>query len=84
MTTLTIKINKRSKAGKAFMTMSNTFFRNVKGVEIIENSDSSEKEKSPYNPSFVKEILKREANYKSGKSKSITLNPDDVWGSLGL
>lgn len=78
MTTLTVKINKRSKAGKAFMTMSNTFFRDVKGVEIIEN-EIDEKEKSPYNPEFVAMVLK------SSKSQnSTTLNPNDIWGSLGL
>jgi hypothetical protein len=66
------------------MTMSNTFFKNVKGVEIIENDTIIDKDKSYYKPEFVKEILKREADYKSGKSKSITINPNDIWGSLGL
>jgi hypothetical protein len=79
MTTLTVKINKRSKAGKTFMAMSETFFKDVKGVQIFERKTILNKEKSPYNPEFVASVLK------SAKSKnSTTLNPNDIWGSLGL
>lgn len=39
MTTLTIKINERTKAGKAFMAMAEIFFKDAKGVEIIHNPD---------------------------------------------
>jgi hypothetical protein len=45
---------------------------NNKAVEIVQ-------EKSPYNPEFVKKIRKAE---KRGEYKEI--NPNDVWGSLGL
>ena len=48
-----------------------------KGVKI-------EEDESPYNPEFVKKIKQIEADYNSGKSKSITLDPNDIWGSLGL
>jgi len=41
-------------------------------------------EESSYNPEFVKKIEKSYDDYKSGKSKSITVDPNDVWGSLGL
>jgi hypothetical protein len=37
MTTLTIKINERTKAGKAFMAMAEVFFKDAKGIEIIDN-----------------------------------------------
>lgn len=84
MTTLTLKIDKRTKAGKAFMAMSESFFQNVEGIEIVENDSNSNKNESPYNPEFVKMILERDADIKSGKSKCITIDPDDVWGSLGL
>ena len=85
MTTITLKINERTKAGKAFLAMSETFFKNVEGIEIVEtNSKKLKKEESPYKPEFVKMILERDADIKSGKSKCITVDPDDIWGSLGL
>ena len=85
MTTLTIKIDRRTKAGKAFLAMSESFFKGVEGIEIVENdSKKTPKEESPYNPEFVKMILERDADIKSGKSKCVTVDPDDIWGSLGL
>jgi len=45
MTTITLKINERTKAGKAFMAMSETFFKNVEGIEIIE-TDSKKLKKT--------------------------------------
>lgn len=91
MTTITIKIDKRTKAGKAFMAMSESFFKNVEGIEIIETdskkttkedgtSDSELAKQSPYNPEFVAEILERSKNLH--KKKLTRLNPDDVWGSI--
>jgi hypothetical protein len=89
MTTITIKINERTKAGKAFMAMSETFFKNVEGIEIIETdskklkktntSDREPAKQSEYSPEFVDMVLK---SAKSKKSKEI--NPNDIWGSLGL
>ena len=85
MTTITLKIDKRTKAGKAFMAMSESFFQNVEGIEIVENhSRKKTNEDDLYNPEFVKMILDRDADIKSGKSKCITVDPDDIWGSLGL
>lgn len=43
MTTLTIKINERSKKGKAFFEFAKTFFDEGTDIEIIE-SDSKKKE----------------------------------------
>ena len=78
MTTITIKINERTKAGKAFMAMSESFFKGVKGIEIIE-TNSDKDEESPYDPEFVAMIKKAQ------KSKKRTIvDPNDVWGSLGL
>ena len=78
MTTLTIKINERTKAGKAFMAMSESFFKGVKGIEIIE-TDSNKIEESPYDPEFVSMVKKAQ------KSKNRTIvDPNDIWGSLGL
>lgn len=36
MTTITVKINERTKAGKAFLAMA-SFFKSQKGVEVVEN-----------------------------------------------
>jgi hypothetical protein len=81
MTTITIKINERTKAGKAFLAMSETFFKNVEGIEIIESdSEKTEKVARTYNTEFVAEILKRSKNI--NKKKLTRLNPDDIWGSI--
>ena len=80
MKTLTIKINEHSKAGKAFLAMSESFFKGVKGIEIIENDTESLKKESPYNPEFVAKIKKAEANIKKGKTTR--LNTEDIWGSI--
>lgn len=77
MTTFTIKINERTKAGKAFIAMTETFFKDVKGIEILETSTQTEDE--IYNPEFVKMI--KDAD-KRGNFK--TIDPNDIWGSLGL
>jgi hypothetical protein len=86
MTTITLKINERSKAGKAFLEMTNVLVRDSKGIEIIASvpSKNVEKKSDIYNPEFVKMILERDADIKSGKSKCITVDPNDIWGSLGL
>jgi len=73
----TITINERTKAGKTLLELARLLAVTNKGVKI-------EEEESPYNPDFVKKIKKIEADYNSGKSKSITLDPNDIWGSLGL
>ncbi len=46
MTTFTIKVNKKTKAGKAFMTMTDTFFKDAVGVEIVENPEKESKMKT--------------------------------------
>ena len=56
MTTLTIKIDERSKKGKAFLEFAKTFFNEGKEVEIVAPVSKKKKEESSYNPEFVKEI----------------------------
>ena len=72
MTTLTLKINERTKAGKAFLEFAKTFFEKNNAVNIVE-----EKEKSPYNPEFVKKILDSAAS-----KKRYRINPDNVWEGI--
>lgn len=74
MSTITIKINERTKAGKMLKDFIE-LISDKPGIEIID-------EKSPYNPEFVKKIKQAEEQIKNGKVK--VLNPKDVWGSLGL
>ncbi len=81
MTTITIKINERSKKGKAFLEFAKTFFAEGKDVEIIKPDDKKpKKEESPYNPEFVAEILERSKDL--DKKKLTRLNTDDIWGSI--
>lgn len=70
MTTLTIKVNERTKAGKTFIAMTETFLKNAKGIEIVE--------KSPYNSKFVKKVLDAE---KRGKYTTIK-DVKNVWESI--
>lgn len=81
MTTITLKIDKRTKAGKAFMAMSESFFINVEGIEIVETNSKkiTKEDESPYNPEFVKMVLDAQK-----RGKYTTLDPNDIWGSLGL
>jgi len=80
MTTITLKIDKRTKAGKAFLAMSEIFFKNVEGIEIVEtNTHKTKKEESFYNPDFVAKIKRAEK-----RADYIEVNPKDIWGSLGL
>ena len=76
----TIKINERTKTGKAFMAMFETFFKGVDGIEIVEtDSKKITDEEGLYDPEFVAMIKKAQ------KSKNRTVvDPNDIWGSLGL
>ncbi|TDW47280.1 hypothetical protein EV144_105299 [Flavobacterium sp. 270] len=73
----TITINERTKAGKTLLELAKLLAVTNKGVKI-------EEDESPYNPEFVAEIKQRYADYKSGKSKTTLIDPNDIWGSLGL
>jgi hypothetical protein len=80
----TITINERTKAGKIVLELAKLLSVTNKGVCIDSGLNRPtlppiEKEKDNYNPEFVNMVLK------SAKSKKRTLlNPDDIWGSLGL
>lgn len=70
MTTITLKINNRSKAGKALEALLHVL-AGQPGVEIV-------KEKSPYNPEFVKMIKESAASKKRIEVKNV----NDLWASL--
>jgi hypothetical protein len=54
MATITFKINERSKAGKTFMQMKETFFTSAKGIKVIENDKDKESK-------TIKKTAKRDA-----------------------
>lgn len=66
---LTIKINDRSKQAKVFYE----YLKTLPFVKI-ESRDNN-----PYNPEFVKMIKESAAS-----KKRTIIDPEDVWGSLGL
>ena len=67
---------KKAKAIKQFL----------KAFDVSFSTDSSQNQtdsrESPYNPEFVKKILKRRESARQGNV--VEINPDDLWGSLGL
>lgn len=71
MATITLKINERTKAGKALKDLIDALAGKPQtGVEIVE-------EKSPYNPEFVKKIQKAR-NEKGGK----IVTSENLWQSI--
>lgn len=82
MTVLTIKINQRTKAGKAFMAMSESFFKGLNGIEVIEEHPKKEKilAKSIYSDTFIAKMKKAKEEIKKGNTTR--LDPNDVWGSI--
>ena len=75
MTTLTIKINKSTKAGKAFMAMAETFFKDAEGIEIVETPDRLSKPNSE-NPTLLQQIeigLHEVNEIKNSRAKRKTL-----------
>jgi len=73
MTTITIKIDLRTKAGKALLELVEVLSKDKKGVEIVNEGD----DKSSYDPEFV-EMVK-----KAARSKIRTrIDPKNVWESI--
>ena len=72
MTTITLKINEKSKKGKAFLEMARVFSENSKEIVLIE-----EKDKSPYDPELVKKIKK--ASTEKGR---LVESAEDLWESI--
>ncbi len=75
---ITIKIDMRTKPAKAFFR----YLKALPFVEVKEQGVSKSKTESPYNPDFVKKIRRAEKQVKKGDYTVI--DPNDVWGGLGL
>ncbi|WLD23810.1 hypothetical protein NU10_14065 [Flavobacterium dauae] len=74
MTTITIKINERTKAGKALKNLIEFFSREHKGIEIVSDT------KSEYNPEFVEKIKEAENDIKNGKTTR--LDSENIWENI--
>jgi len=77
----TITINERTKAGKIVLELARMLAASNNGVTIDSELDKSvaTNEESTYDPKFVEMVKKA---HKS--TKRTIVNPNDVWGSLGL
>jgi len=80
MTTLTIKINERTKTGKAFIAMTKNLVRDSKSIEILKSEPENVDIESQYNQDFVAMVLGRYNNLE--KNKLTRLNPKDLWGNI--
>lgn len=70
MTTVTLKINERSKFGKAILELLRTTAETTKNIELVE-------EKSPYSKSFVNKVLNADK-----KDKRVKIKTDKLWESI--
>ena len=79
MTTITLKINERTKAGKTLLSVLNFFTSEKEGIEVIKTDLKKGKIDSdiPYNPEFVKMVLN------AAKSKNrTTVSSKNLWQSI--
>ena len=74
MKTITLKINERTKAGKAFLEMTNVLINDSKGIELVQNSLNT-KEKSLVNR--LKKI-KKEVDQGTFKVQSVKSFLDEL------
>lgn len=74
MILLNVGLDKRTKAGKEFLEILESF-QGKKGVIIVE---------SPFTVEQAIKIKKIEADIKSGKIETISFDPDNIKGSLGI
>ncbi len=54
----------------------------TKFLKAIDVSFELKEREDAYDPEFVEMVLERSKNAKEGKAT--TINPNDLWGSLGL
>lgn len=74
MTTITIEINEKTKAGKLLKSLIELFSKENKDVKIVSGDENL------YSAEFVAKIKKGEEDIKNGKTTR--LNPKNVWESI--
>ena len=72
MTTITLKIDERTKKGKAFLALAKVFYEEKNEIELVD-----EENKNPYNPEFVAKINK--ARIEKG---TIMNSVEELWRNL--
>jgi len=73
MTTITLKINERTKAGKAFLEMANVMIKESKSIEIVSNTFTRSLAEEKYLNSLKKASLEMK-ELSSGRKNGKTLN----------
>jgi len=73
MTTITLKINERTKAGKAFLEMANVMIKESKSIEIVSNTSTRSLAEEKYLNSLKKASLEMK-ELSSGRKNGKTLN----------
>jgi len=73
MTTLTLKINERTKAGKAFLEMAKVMIKESKSIEIVSNTFTRSLAEEKYLNSLKKASLEMK-ELSSGRKNGKTLN----------
>lgn len=71
MTTITLKINERTKAGKAFLEMANVMIKESKSIEIVSNTSTRSLAEEKYLNSLKKaslEMKELSSERKNGKT----------------
>ena len=78
MITLSIKINQKSKKGRAFLEFAQASFSESKDVNIVLPKIEEKADQAfPYNPEFVEKVLK------SASSKNRTrVTAENLWESI--
>jgi hypothetical protein len=76
MTTITLKINDNSVAGKSFLAFLKNFVIGKKGVEVVPVA----KEKNRYNAETEKAI----ADVRAGKGLTSVKNSEELFKQLGI
>lgn len=75
MTTVTVKIDDRSKLGKAILDLLVSTSKESDAVKFVD-------EKSTYNSEFVALVKKSQKQIKEGKYKVV--DTENLWESIGL
>ena len=76
---VTLKVKENSKQAKAFLELIKAF----PFVEVVGTTKkTAAKETNTYSAAFVAKMKQAEKNIREGKTTAI--DPNDVWGSLGL
>lgn len=80
MTVINLKVNEKTKAGKALLSVVNAL-HGQPGIEELKKvkKNKPKASNSPYNSEFVKKIQTAKT-----RGKYTEVDPNDIWGSIGL